>query len=88
VVLSRKGEDFTQKELESKRVKSSRIKPKEEKFQKPILGDNVLYTHHTEHTNILKEHINSVQGKDPSPSSSFPSLTPLLHLSYFHQQKL
>ena len=53
MVLSRKGEDFTQKELESKRVKSSRIKPKEEKFQKPILGDNVLYTHHTEHTNIF-----------------------------------
>ncbi|XP_052027969.1 lysine-specific demethylase 5D isoform X4 [Apodemus sylvaticus] len=88
VVLSRKGEEFTQKELEIKRVRSSRIKPKGEKFQEPIHGDNVLLTHHTEHTNILKEHMNSVQGKDTSPSSSFPSLTPLRHLSYFHQQKL
>ncbi|XP_031234279.1 lysine-specific demethylase 5D isoform X1 [Mastomys coucha] len=88
VVLSRKGEDFIQKELESKRVRSSRIKPKEEKFQEPIHGDNVLLTHRTEHTDILKDHMNSVQEKDPSPSSSFPSLTPLLHLSYFHQQKL
>ncbi|GAB1303303.1 Lysine-specific demethylase 5D [Apodemus speciosus] len=63
VALSRKGEEFTQKELESKRVRSSTIKPKGENFQEPIHGDNVLLTHHTEHTNILKEHMNAVPQK-------------------------
>ncbi|XP_057616841.1 lysine-specific demethylase 5D isoform X1 [Chionomys nivalis] len=87
VDLSRKAEDLSQKELESKRARSSRIKPKEKQFQEATCGENVFLSCPTEHTRILKEHMSSVQKKDISPSS-FSSITPLLHLSYFHQQEL
>lgn len=86
--LSRKGEDLSQKELESKRARSSRIKPKEKQFQEEACGENVFLSYTTEHKHILKEHMSSVQKKDISPPSSFSSITPLLHLSYFHQQEL
>lgn len=88
VDLRRKGEDVTQKELESKKARSSRIKPKKKQVQEATHGENVFLTHPTEHTHILKEHMGSVQPEEISPTSSFPSLTPLLHLSYFHQQEL
>lgn len=85
--LSRKGEDLSQKELESKRARSSRIKPKEKQFQEAACGKNVFLSYPTEHKHILEEHMSSVQKKDISPPS-FSSITPLLHLSYFHQQEL
>lgn len=88
VDLRRKGEDVTQTELESKKARSSRIKPKKKQVQEATHGENVFLTHPTEHTHILKEHMGSVQPEEISPTSSFPSLTPLLHLSYFHQQEL
>ncbi|OBS82106.1 hypothetical protein A6R68_23902, partial [Neotoma lepida] len=59
VDLSRKGEDITQKELESKRARSSRMKPKEKHIQEATSGENVLLTHPAEHTHILKEHMSS-----------------------------
>ncbi|CAH7488179.1 Kdm5d [Phodopus roborovskii] len=93
VNLSRKGEYLTQKELESKRARSSRIKPKEKQFQDVACGENTLLTNPTKHAHILKGHKSNVHqdtnsSSTSSSSSSFSPLTPLLHLSYFHQQEL
>ncbi|KAL1764734.1 lysine-specific demethylase 5D isoform X2 [Sigmodon hispidus] len=64
VDLSRNGEDLHQEDPESKRARSSRIKPKENEFQEATYGENVPLTHPTEHTHIFKENLSSAQQKD------------------------
>uniref|UniRef100_A0A8C8YTM3 Lysine-specific demethylase 5D n=1 Tax=Prolemur simus TaxID=1328070 RepID=A0A8C8YTM3_PROSS len=88
---SRKGENLTQEELESKRSRSSGIKPEEgqekAQFEEEVEHENMFMTHPTDDSPILKGNHNSLKQKDSGPSSAFASLTPLLHLSCpLHQE--
>ncbi|XP_049729453.1 lysine-specific demethylase 5C-like isoform X3 [Elephas maximus indicus] len=87
----RKGEDLTQEDVESKRSRGSEVKPKEgqeEEKAKEEAGHKITYeTQPINHSVILKGNEN-LQQMNAGPSASFPSLTPLLHLSSPHKQEL
>ncbi|XP_046505277.1 lysine-specific demethylase 5D isoform X2 [Equus quagga] len=91
VDLGKKCEDLFQEELESKKARSSGIKPEEgqedEEFEETN-HESIFLTPPTDHSATLKGNQNSLQQKGSGPTTSFASLTPLLHLSYPQQQEL
>ncbi|XP_062941214.1 lysine-specific demethylase 5D isoform X3 [Cynocephalus volans] len=81
----RKCDDLIQEKLESKRTRSSGVKPKEEEQCKDRADlENMFLTPSTDHSPVLKRSQNSLQQKDSDTSASFT----LLHLSYPYQQDL
>ncbi|XP_036697123.1 lysine-specific demethylase 5D-like [Balaenoptera musculus] len=90
--LGRKSERIVQEEVESKKARSSQIKPEEgqeeEEFEEGTDCENTFMTPPAEHNPILKGNQNNLQEKDSAPTTPFPSLTPLVHLSYPEQQEL
>ena len=78
--------------MESKKARSSQIKPEEgqeeEEFEEGTDCENTFMTPPAEHNPILKGNQNNLEEKDSAPTTPFPSLTPLVHLSYPEQQEL
>ncbi|XP_067580848.1 lysine-specific demethylase 5D-like isoform X3 [Pseudorca crassidens] len=91
VDLGRKSERIVQEELESKKARSSQIKPEEgqeeKEFEEGTVCENIFMTPPAEHNPILKGIQNNLQEKDSTSTTPFPSSTPLVHLSYPEQQK-
>lgn len=91
VDLGRKSKRIVQEELESKKARSSQIKPEEgqeeEEFEEGTVCENIFMTPSAEHNPILKGNQNNLQEKDSAPTTPFPSSTPLVHLSYPEQQE-
>ncbi|XP_016075602.1 PREDICTED: lysine-specific demethylase 5D-like isoform X2 [Miniopterus natalensis] len=92
VNLGSKNEGLVQEEIEPKKARSSGIKPEENQeergFEKEADHENILLTPSTVHNHILKGNKTNLRQKDSGSITSFPSLTPLLHLSYPQQQEL
>ncbi|XP_059944239.1 lysine-specific demethylase 5D-like isoform X6 [Mesoplodon densirostris] len=92
VDLGRKSERIVQEELESKKARSSQIKPEEgqdeEEFQEGTDCENIFMTPPAERNPILKGNQNNLQENDSTSTTPFHSLTPLVHLSYPEQQEL
>ncbi|XP_074179523.1 lysine-specific demethylase 5D-like isoform X3 [Rhinolophus sinicus] len=92
VDLDKRNENLVQEELQPKKARSSGIKPEEgqekEEFEEKACHENIFQTTSTHYGPILKENQNSIQQKDPGPTASFSSLTPLLHLSCPQHQEL
>lgn len=92
VDLCRKTECIFQEEVKSKKTRCSEIKPEvgeeEEGFEEETNHEDTFLTPPPEHNLILKGNQNNLQEEVSSPTTSLPSLTPLLHLSYPEEQEL
>ncbi|KAG8508753.1 Lysine-specific demethylase 5D, partial [Galemys pyrenaicus] len=89
--LGRKSEDHVQEKLESKKARSSGVKSEESEkkdSEEETDHENTSLTKPTDYSLIVKKNQNRLPRKYLDSTSSFHTLTPLLHLSYPQQQEL